>query len=203
MNELFPFPGISEQGLKDRLSLAIDAGIGCDAIEPGVKQGVRLELGQGLIGFQESVLRGIFGVSGIPEYVTAEVVDFVLVSEDDLSECGGIAFLESVYKIVVIRGLHKGIIAEKIKAAQEIHFSKIVLKEIQTEKIIVIHGLIVIPYLLPAVIPNVRIWIQNWSRQKQDFAQINDRSDTRRITKKPFYYAKVNNRLLADSIAGE
>ncbi len=106
MDKLFPFPGISEEGFKDGLSLAIDAGVGCDAIEPGVKRCVGLKLGQGWIGFQESVLRSVFGVSGVPEHVTAEVVYLVLVFEDDLPEGRGVAVLKSLYEVEVIGILH-------------------------------------------------------------------------------------------------
>jgi ADP-ribose pyrophosphatase YjhB (NUDIX family) len=64
-------------------------------------------------GFQEHVLRGVFGIMHVPEHIAAQVVYLVLVGEDELAECRGVAVLESVYTIEVVRVLHQLIIAEE------------------------------------------------------------------------------------------
>jgi hypothetical protein len=53
----------------------------------------------------------------ISEHIAAQVVYLVLVGEDELAECRGVAVLESVYTIEVVGVLHGNIIAEKTNRA--------------------------------------------------------------------------------------
>lgn len=110
MDQFFPIRGVAEKRFPKGFSFAIDAGVGCDTIEPGKERRVRLEFWEGLKGFQEYILCGVLGVLRISEHMAAEVVNFVLVPDDDLSERGRVAILEPVNEVDVSRTVHDHII---------------------------------------------------------------------------------------------